>query len=448
MSDNSERGTTDSIAGHCSIIMRNILNKSSKKASLGGTKMTPLRLDEHEMKFGMFSMPERWPWDNWSLSFDRIAEEAKLYDKLGYDEIWYGEHHSGGYENIPAPEMLIANIAPETDDINLATGAVATPIHDPFLVATRLAFLDQLTKGRLICGLGGASFPSDQIMFSVNDDTMRDEMAEAFDIIETYLNAEEPTSYEGEYWQYEDRIVQVPPYQDDLQFAMPGLSTLNSYETSGREGYIGLTPEFSPPRMENNPHVPSLLDMARALEQSAESAGRDPKEARKNWRIVREVYVAESKEEAIKDIRAGAEQTYDYLKGVGLGDLMKTDLNMSDGDVTIEWMIENVPWIIGSPEDCIKQIKALYEEVGGFGGLLFTEHDWVPSYKWERSVELFAREVMPAFQDNNGPRDWVLDQVNYSSPEPGDDVFKIENSTPRFQAWSPPVDNEYGKGDF
>lgn len=413
--------------------------------------MTTIELEEHDMQFGVFSMPERWPWDNWTLSFDRVKEEAKLYDKLGLDEIWYGEHHSGGYENIPYPEMLVANVAPITDDITLATGAVATPYHDPFEVAERLAFLDQLTKGRFIAGLGGSGIPSDQWLFSPNDfdsDTYRRKMNESLEIIRTYLHAEEPTSYDGEFWQYENRLTQIPPYSGDLEIGVPGMSSMNSYTVSGREGFIGLSPMFTPPTMESNPDFPSLRDMGQKLVETAEQAGRDPKEARKEWRIAREVYVAESKEQALEDIRAGAEQTYDYLKGLGLGPLMKSDSEMDDEDVTLEWMIENVPWIIGSPEDCIKQIKALHDEVGGFGGLLFVEHDWVPSHKWERSVELLAREVIPAFKSNRGPRDWVLEQLNYSSPEPESDVFKLENSTPRFSSWEPTPGNEYSRGEL
>lgn len=407
--------------------------------------------DEHEMDFGIFVMPERYPWDNWTLSYKRIKERAQLYERLNFDEIWYGEHHSGAYENVPNPAIMIANIAAITDHIKLATGAVQTPWRDPFFTAENLAFLDQITEGRIIAGLGGSGIPSDQQLFSPNDfdpDTYREKMNESVEAVELFLNAEEPVSYDGEFFQYDNRIVQVPPYQEEMPIGVPGMASLNSYEKSGLNGYWPLSPYLTPLQVENNPSAFSLKDHANTIVESAKEAGRDPKEARKNWRVLRHVYVAETKEEAIEDVRAGAEQGYDYLKGLGLGPLVKRDEEMHDEDLTIEWMIENIPWIIGSPIDCIKQIKALYDEVGGFGGLMLSQRDWMPTYKKRRSLELFAQEVMPAFKDRVGPRDWILEQLKYEEPEPDEDVFGIENSVPRWEFWDPVPGNKYSAGEY
>ena len=70
---------------------------------------------------------------------------------------------------------------------------------------------------------------------------------------------------------------------------------------------------------------------------------------------------------------------------------------MVDADLTFEWMVEEIPWVIGSPEDCIRQIHELNEGTGGFGTLLINCRDWVTTDKWNRSLELFARYVMPQF---------------------------------------------------
>ena len=70
---------------------------------------------------------------------------------------------------------------------------------------------------------------------------------------------------------------------------------------------------------------------------------------------------------------------------------------MTDADLTLDWMVDNIPWIIGSPEDCTRQLKELEEEVGGFGTLLSNCRDWVTTDKWNRSLELFARYVVPQF---------------------------------------------------
>ena len=83
--------------------------------------------------------------------------------------------------------------------------------------------------------------------------------------------------------------------------------------------------------------------------------------------------------------------------GLGLGALMKKGEGMEDPDLTFEWMVDNIPWIIGSPDDCIRQVKELEEATGGFGTLLINCRDWVTTDKWNRSLELFARYVTPQF---------------------------------------------------
>lgn len=379
-----------------------------------------------ELDFGVFTMPEHPPWENWTLSYDRDVAEATLADDLGFDEYWIGEHHTGSYENVPVPEYMVAKLSEATEHIDLGLGTVNLPYHDPFLVAERLAFLDQLTKGRVIYGYGGGGLPSDMEMFSIEGEDQRPMIAEAIDIIQTYTAAETPTSYDGDYWSYDDRIVQVPPYQDDPMEAIAGLTRERSYEMAGEMDMGALSVYFTPIEAPDNPDAPDLKDHARALTDAASAAGRDPEAARDDWRIVREVYVSDSKEQALEEIREGVEQSYGYLIELGLGALMKTDAEQPDDDLTLEWMAENIPWIIGSPEDCIRQIKQLHEEVGGFGTLVLNSRDWVTTDKHDRSLELFAREVMPAFQARKGPRTWHKENVGYASPDPTGDAFAID----------------------
>ena len=55
-------------------------------------------------------------------------------------------------------------------------------------------------------------------------------------------------------------------------------------------------------------------------------------------------------------------------------------------------------WIVGTPDDAIAHIERMQAELGGFGGLLLSTHEWAGSDKLRRSYELFARYVMPHFR--------------------------------------------------
>ncbi|MCU1365292.1 MAG: limB 3, partial [Ilumatobacteraceae bacterium] len=120
------------------------------------------------VRFGLFLMPEPFPWSNWTLSYDLKLEEIVLAERLGFDEVWVGEHHTGAYENIPAPDIFIAKASALTHRIGLGTGTINLPYHDPFMVAERLAFLDHLTHGRLIYGFGGGGLVSDRSFFQLD----------------------------------------------------------------------------------------------------------------------------------------------------------------------------------------------------------------------------------------------------------------------------------------
>ncbi|MFC4943739.1 LLM class flavin-dependent oxidoreductase [Pseudonocardia sp. GCM10023141] len=349
------------------------------------------------MKFGFFTMPEHPPIENWTLSYDRDIAAIVEAERLGFDEFWIGEHHTGGYENVPVPEYMIAKASAVTHRIRLGTGVINLPYQDPFMVAERLAFLDHLTHGRLEYGFGGGGLPTDKALFGLEPSEAAPRTNEALEIIWKLLTSDEPVTHEGVYWKYENRQLQVGPYQDVPPFAIAGLTGLHNYAKCGSNGWKPLSVHFAPIDNGDYPIAPDLVGMAKAMLDAGAAAGIDAAVTRDNWRIVREVYVTDDKNQALRDIREGVKRSYDYLLGLGLGALMKKDEAMPDADLTFEWMADEIPWIIGSPDDCIRQLRELEEAVGGFGTLLINCRDWVTTDKWNRSLELFARYVMPQF---------------------------------------------------
>src|SRR5262249_62007753 len=112
------------------------------------------------MRFGYWLMPCHGPRTNLTLAYEDDLGLAERAEDLGFEEFWVGEHHSGGWELIPSPELFIAAAAQRTRRICLGTGVISLPYHHPFLVAERMDFLDQLTPGRLLRGVGAGALPS------------------------------------------------------------------------------------------------------------------------------------------------------------------------------------------------------------------------------------------------------------------------------------------------
>mgnify|MGYP001453950577 CR=1 FL=1 len=122
------------------------------------------------------------------------------------------------------------------------------------------------------------------------------------------------------------------------------------------------------------------------------------------WRIAREIFVADTTEEAMDEAINGTigRDFRDYflqlLPDSPYFNLLKTHDDMPDADVTAEYMAQNV-WIVGSPDEVEAKIRRLYTDVGGFGVLLVMAHEWEPRDKWLHSTELLARDVMPRLAD-------------------------------------------------
>src|ERR1700742_2399004 len=119
------------------------------------------------LRFGYFIAPFHRAGTNPTLALQRDLEFAEHLDVLGYDEVWYGEHHSAGSEIISSTEIFIAAAAERAKRIRFGTGVISLAYHNPLWVADRLMLLDHLTHGRIIGGMGPGSLPSDSAMIGL-----------------------------------------------------------------------------------------------------------------------------------------------------------------------------------------------------------------------------------------------------------------------------------------
>jgi limonene 1,2-monooxygenase len=116
---------------------------------------------------------------------------------------------------------------------------------------------------------------------------------------------------------------------------------------------------------------------------------------RSEWRLVIPVHLAESREEARRDIRVRAGQWLtEYFRDT-IGRPIPSDVAPEE---LADRMIDQGVWIVGTPDDAVATLRRFDEVSGGFGGLLILAHEWAPREKTLRSYELLARYVMPQFQ--------------------------------------------------
>jgi limonene 1,2-monooxygenase len=343
------------------------------------------------MNFGIFMAPFHRTGENPTLCLQRDLELISWLDTLGYDEAWIGEHHSGGWETIASPEVFIGVAAERTRNIRLGTGVVSIPYHHPFHVADRMVLLDHLTRGRVMLGVGPGALPSDARMLAIEPTRQREMMDEGLGVIIRLMTEDGPITHETDWFKLREAQLQLKPYQRP-HMPMAVASTLSpaGMQTAGKHGAGVLSVASYAPE-----GLAALSTQWQFCEEAAAKAGR-PAPDRHDWRVVMPFHLADSREEAIKDIEEGVLAWNNEYYVNTLGAPMRTPAK--DGREMAENLIAFGAFI-GTPDDAITGIQKLLDVSGGFGGMLGLAHDWADRQKTLRSFELFARYVAPRFQD-------------------------------------------------
>ena len=343
------------------------------------------------MKFGIFLGPFHKTNENPTLAIHRDMELVQWLDELGYDEAWIGEHHSAGWETISSPELFIAAVAERTKQIKLGTGVISLPYHHPFMVANRMVQLDHMTRGRVLFGVGPGALPTDAYMMGIESTLQRPRMDEALGIILRLFTEQEPITYKSEWFQLNEALLQIRPYQKPhMPLFVASIQSPSGVALAGKHGASVLTITVPRDPSEGRADYSKLWDIA---EESALKHGKTVD--RDEWRLVIPVHVAETRQEARDDVRYGSAK---FLREYTEGTNGRKPVFTGPDQEVVDWMADNDYWIVGTPEDCINGINKLAEESGGFGGFMIQTIDWASREKMLKSYELIARYVMPEFQ--------------------------------------------------
>jgi limonene 1,2-monooxygenase len=362
------------------------------------------------LRFGVFFAPFHPVGQSPTAAFEYDLERTVELDRLGYDEVWFGEHHSGGYEIIGSPEIFIATAAERTKHIKLGTGVVSLPYHHPWLVADRLALLDHLTRGRLIFGAGPGALPTDAFIMGIDPVNQRPMMEQSLEAILALLRSDEPVTRQTDWFTLLEGRLQVRPYtQPHFEVAVAAMVSPSGPRLAGKYGVSLLSLSMS--AIEGG--FAAIGQAWGVVEEQAARSGR-PAPDRRTWRVLSSMHLAETRDQAIDDCTYGLQDFANYFGGgpgfVPLGG--QVDGEPKTPREFVEAYAATGRTVIGTPEDAIAHIEGLREQSGGFGTFLLLGHDWANREATLNSYRLFARQVMPHFQGHLAPaqisHDWAI----------------------------------------
>jgi limonene 1,2-monooxygenase len=337
--------------------------------------------------FGAFLAPHHPIGENPLLQFRRDIAFVKHLDDLGYDEFWCGEHHSSGWEMIASPEMFLAAAGEHTRRIKLATGVVSLPYHHPYNVAQRMVQLDWMTGGRAIFGSGPGALPSDAYTLAIDPMTQRDRQDEAIGIIRRLMRGERVT-HKSEWFTLQDAALQLLPLQEDMPFAVASQISPSGMTLAGKYG-IGIISLGSM----SNEGLTALPTQWGFAEKAAKENGTTVD--RRNWRVLLNWHIAETREKAIEEARHGLMRWHNEYIVATLQRPGAVAFKSPDDAVEQTALAPGSAAVIGTPDDLVKLIKSVYEKSGGFGTAVGFVHDWANPENTFRSWDLVARYVIP-----------------------------------------------------
>lgn len=329
--------------------------------------------------------------------FEEVLEEIDYAEELGFDSVWLPEHHFATPGLLGNPLTLAAAVSQRTERIKIGIAAVVLPFQHPLRIAEDAALVDVLSNGRLLFGVGrGWQVPEFQI-FQVPQSASRAMFLESVEVIKRAWT-EDGFSHEGEFWKFKDATVFPKPVQKPHPPIYWTVVTPGSYELAGRLGYpiirslnfVSLTTA----QEGSNLYAAALRDSGKEL-------------ADVDLPLTAKVYVAPTDEEAEHDARLNAQWFYNalsrFLPGATGRPRPKTGYEQypHNPEKVASFAADNLwEWgtCYGSPERVIEAMRAYSKRV-------FTNHwlAWMRIGRLEhgkvmRSMELFARHVMPTLK--------------------------------------------------
>ena len=324
-------------------------------------------------------------------------EMAQLAEQAGFGIVWVGEHHTIEANIGPAPFQMLTQIAEHTDHIRLGTACVVAPYWHPIKLAGEAAFFDQLCGGRLELGIGRGAYQYefDRMAGGVPQKQGFAYMQELLPVMEALWAGD--YAHEGAYWSFPKSTSVPKPFQNQIPIWIAARDPA-SYDWAVRQGYNihswAITRPFS-----------EFLAYRQRFENAfaASNLTQRPK-----FMTMRHTHVYDKPEglklavDALIDRSGLFENLFKTDGGVENGFPLSHDVFSSSNsdEYATESLRQNL--IFGSPAEVIAKLK-LYEAAGvddfcyyaGFG---------LSRAEQKRSLELFGREVIPAFENAESSR--------------------------------------------
>ena len=348
------------------------------------------------MKFGLFHSVQLPDPTREREYYQEALDQVLWAEQLGYDSVWFTEHHFSRHGIVSAPFSVLAYLAGLTTSIRLGTAVTVLPFHNPIQIAEEAATVDLLSNGRLDLGVGRGYQWGEYHKLNIPMDEADRRFQEAMDVLVQGWTAKKPFDHQGEFWTYNDMTVHPKPVQSPhppLWVAATSHSSMDRIANHGWNLLVGQGESFD--------RVADQVGYFRSAVGAA-GGGYDPQRVT----VARAMYTAPTREQAFDDAQVPFMWFKDTGNEVGApperrGELLPANFSeyrrrfSADSTTDFHAMAENVI-LFGDPSQVSEKVSRLHQS-GVENLILFVNYGGIPSQKVKDSLELFSKEVMPNF---------------------------------------------------
>ena len=352
------------------------------------------------LRFGTFFFFQAAPGQRHEDIIRNELTQVEWSEELGFDEVWFTEHHFIDYGLSVDPATLAAAAASRTRRVRIGLAAAILPFHHPLRLAEQMALVDILSDGRLDVGVGRGNRPAEFAGYRVPQQESRERFDETVDVMQRGWT-EERFSYHGRFFSFDDVRVIPKPVQRPHPPLYQVCVTKDGIENTALRGWPMLNSVLFGP-------VDQLVTNRDIYVNTLDKAGRTPGEIAallSRWGVSRQIYVADTDARALEEAKAAEVWYQDSFRRFVIPEriedahptLQPGFRAMADrlGKVTWEGLVAET-LAFGSPDTVARHIEHM-RSIGVGQILCWMNFGGLPQDKVRRSMELFAREVMPRF---------------------------------------------------
>ena len=354
------------------------------------------------MKFGTYFFFQAPPGHSHADIIRRELAQMEWSEELGFDAVWLTEHHFIDYGLSVDPASLASAAASRTQRVRIGLAAAILPFHEPLRLAEQMALVDIISGGRLDFGVGRGNRPAEFRGYRVPQEQSRERFDEAVEVIQRAWT-EERFSYDGRYFKISDVRVIPKPVQRPHPPIYQVCVTKDGIESTALRGWPMLNSVlFGPVSQLEGTRDIYVETLRKAGRTDAEIAG-----LLRQWGVSRQIYVADTDARALEEAR-DAEMWYQesFRKFVLPDRIEDAHPALQPGFRAMAERLATVTWdglvretlAFGSPDTVASHIERM-REIGVGQVLCWMNFGGLSPERIRRSMELFAREVMPRFRN-------------------------------------------------